>query len=162
MTLFPQESVTTLDEFGTRPKISGAADDIAINAGVMIIDAQELLIEIAAAAHDQLPRSDFWDFMRNINPNFASTVLDLADAGVFDELADSNFGCAGCIAIVALSTAVAISFGASAICGAMISTVIFAATCGFFVAELIGYIDDAGQITQTGAEGFCGSVAGVC
>lgn len=142
--------------------ISDAAEDLEIDAGVMIVDSQELLIEIIAEAEDQLPRSRFWDVVRGINPGFAGSVFDLADAGVFDELADNNFGCAGCLAIVALASAVAFAASATIICGAMVSTAVFAAGCAFFFAELLDFLDDAAGLSQFAAESFCGDVAGVC
>ncbi|WP_254863738.1 hypothetical protein [Halovivax gelatinilyticus] len=143
-------------------RISDAAEDLAIQGLSMIVDSQELLIELVAAAQDQLPRSRFWDFMRKVTPNFAGTVLDLGDAGVFDELADNNFGCAGCLAIILLTAAVAITATSSAICLAMISSFIFAASCGFFFAELLSFLDNTAGFSQWGAESFCEEVAGRC
>ena len=143
-------------------EISDAADDIVFEAGVMIIDSQKLLIELVAAANDQLPRARFWDFLRRATPNFVSTVLDLAEVGVFEELADHNFGCAGCLAIIALTAAVGVSATATTICLAAGLSMIFAAACGFFIAEVIGLIDDYYEISLTAAEGLCQEVPLVC
>lgn len=143
--------------------VSDATDDIALNSSIAIIDSQVVLIEAIAEANDQLPEGKFWKFCRKLRPGFADSAVRMGQAGVYDHLAKGEWGCAGCIAIVALTVSVGIAAGTSAICASAGITVWWGVTaCAIVVGAILDSIESGTNFTKSSTDYVCGSVADVC
>ncbi|SEW22460.1 hypothetical protein [Halobacterium jilantaiense] len=116
-------------------------DDIAIKTSTLIVDSQEVLIELVAEAQDKLPKRTLSKFLLGIKPGFAGSLVSLGQSGAFQEIADNNLGCGGCLAMISILLSVGLEATAYGTCTALgiAFPIAGGVACGAVVGALLEY-----------------------
>lgn len=141
-------------------KVTDAYDDIRVKGGTLLIDSQVVLIEIVEESKDYFGNNKYWKWFTRLDPGFADSAVKLAEVGVFDQLQKDKYGCAGCMATVALVISAGISLAAAAICIKMSALFLWggAIACEVFFGELLDFIDNYSDFSEWMADSLCSPV----
>lgn len=90
-------------------------DDIAIDSAYILVETKFALFELV----DEFEKRGLTKAIWYIRVGFVDTLWELGTSGALRELADGNYGCGGCIAVITITVGVGLAVTASATCTAL-------------------------------------------
>ena len=137
-----KETTSEIISGGLENASNTTIDDIAIKTGTLIVDTQEGLIELVAEAQGKLPKKTLSKLLLTFKPGFAGTLTTIGQSGAFQEIADNNLGCGGCLASIAILLSVGLEATAAGTCYLLsIAPIPIAGgvACTLFVGAILEY-----------------------
>jgi len=95
-----------------------------------------------AEAQGKLPKKTLSKLLLTFKPGFAGTLTTIGQSGAFQEIADNNLGCGGCLASIAILLSVGLEATAAGTCYLLsIAPIPIAGgvACTLFVGAILEY-----------------------